>query len=59
MVYEGMTKEEMITVEIDKFANLMRIKKYQKEENPELEYQIRISRSKLQGYGIVTEDLEF
>lgn len=45
MSEEIMTKEEMINIEIDKFTSLMRIKKYQTEDNPELEYQIRISKA--------------
>lgn len=56
---ETMTKEEMITYEINTFTNLLRIKKYATEENPELEYQIKISRAKLEAYGIVTENLLF
>ncbi len=59
MSEEIMTKEEMINIEIDKFTNLMRIKKYQTEDNPELEYQIRISKAKLEAFGIVTETLVF
>ncbi len=59
MSEEIMTKEEMINIEIDKFTSLMRIKKYQTEDNPELEYQIRISRAKLEAFGIVTETLVF
>lgn len=59
MSEEIMTKEEMINTEINTFTSLMRIKKYQKEENPELEYQIRISKAKLEAFGIVTETLLF
>lgn len=59
MSEEIMTKEEMINIEIDKFTSLMRIKKYQTEDNPELEYQIRISKAKLEAFGIVTETLVF
>ena len=59
MSEEIMTKEEMINIEIDKFTSLMRIKKYQTEDNPELEYQIRISKAKLEAFGIITETLVF
>lgn len=55
---EEMTKEEMINVLIDKYADLMRIKKAEKAENEELEYQLKVTKAKLEAFGIVTETLE-
>ena len=36
-----------------------RIKKFQKEINPELEYQIKVQRNKLHSLGINTDDYEY
>ena len=55
---EEMTKEEMINVLIDKYADLMRIKKAEKAENEELEYQLKVTKAKLEAFGTVTETLE-
>lgn len=57
-----MTKEEMIGVLIDKYADLIRIKRAEKPgntENEELEYQLKVTKAKLEAYGVVTETLEF
>ncbi|MBQ6696184.1 MAG: hypothetical protein IJN16_05720 [Lachnospiraceae bacterium] len=58
MADETMTKEEMISILIDKYADLMRIKKAQQTENSELNYQITVTKTKLQSFGVNTEDLE-
>ena len=50
--------EEMINVLIDKYADLMRIKKAEKAENEELEYQLKVTKAKLEAFGVVTETLE-
>lgn len=55
---EEMTKEEMINVLIDKYADLMRIKKAEEAENEELEYQLKVAKAKLEVFGVVTETLE-
>jgi len=55
---EEMTKEEMINVLIDKYADLMRIKKAEKAGNEELEYQLKVTKAKLEAFGVVTETLE-
>lgn len=55
---EEMTLGELKQIAIDTFVNLMRIKKFQKETNPELEYQIKVAKTKLQALSIPTEDLE-
>lgn len=39
-----MTLDELKQVNIDYYINLIRIKKYQKELNPELEYQLKIQK---------------
>lgn len=54
-----MSFEEMKQVEIDIYINLIRIKKYQKEVNPELEYQLKTQRNKLHQMGINTDDFEY
>lgn len=59
MEADKMNFEEMKQVEIDIYINLIRIKKYQKEINPELEYQLKTQRNKLHQMGINTEDFEY
>ena len=55
---ETMTREEMINVLIEQYANLQRIKKAEKSENEELNYQIKVTKARLEAFGIVTENLE-
>ncbi len=55
---ETMTREEMINVLIEQYANLQRIKKAEKGENEELNYQIKVIRARLEAFGILTENLE-
>ena len=63
---EEMTEKELITVLIDKYTDLQRIKKANKGtlkkannnvENEELEYQIRATTAKLSSMGVNVEDL--
>lgn len=51
------TENEMIDKLIDKFTDLQRIKK---SDNPEKEvdYQLAITKAKLESFGIITENLE-
>lgn len=58
MENETMTREEMINVLIEQYANLQRIKKAEKGENEELNYQIKVTKARLEAFGIVTENLE-
>lgn len=51
------TEKEMINNLIDKFTDLQRIKKSPDLEK-EVDYQIRITKAKLESFGIITEDLE-
>ncbi|MGN0483821.1 MAG: hypothetical protein ACI4HI_09750 [Lachnospiraceae bacterium] len=53
-----MNEKEMINVLIDKFTDLQRIKKAENGENEELNYQIKVTKAKLESFGIITEDLE-
>lgn len=53
-----MNEKEMINVLIDKFTDLQRIKKAESGENEELNYQIKVTKAKLESFGIITEDLE-
>lgn len=59
MEAENMTKEEMLNYETNIYINLIRIKRYQKENNPELEYQLKTQRNKLHNLGINTDDFEY
>ena len=55
---EEMTEKELITVLIDKYTDLQRIKKANNYvENEELEYQIRATTAKLSSMGVDVEDL--
>lgn len=55
---EEMTEKELITVLIDKYTDLQRIKKANNNvENEELEYQIGATTAKLSSMGVNVEDL--
>ena len=56
---DEMTREEMLKYEIDYFVNLMRIKKFEKDVNEELDYQIKVQRNKLSTLGVNTDNFEF
>ena len=57
MVQE-VTEKELITVTIDNYMNLQRIKKANGDvENKELEYQLRGIIAKLSSFGVNVEDL--
>lgn len=56
---DEMNFEELKQFNIDYYINLVRIKKYQKENNPELEFQLKIQKNKLHSMGINTEDFEY
>ncbi len=58
-IEDRMTVEELKQTNIDWYINLLRIKRYQKDENPELEYQIKVQRNKLHSLGINTDDYEY
>lgn len=55
---EDMNEKEMLSNLIDKFTDLQRIKKAEKGENEELNYQLKVTKAKLESFGIITEDLE-
>jgi len=58
MVQEAMTEKELITVTIDNYMNLQRIKKANGDnENSELDYQLRGLVAKLSSFGVNVEDL--
>ena len=54
-----MNFEELKQFNIDYYINLVRIKKYQKEVNPELEFQLKTQRNKLHSMGVNTKDFEY
>lgn len=59
MVQEDMTEKELITIMIDKYTDLQRIKKANGDhENNELDYQLRVIKNKLSALGIPTEEYE-
>lgn len=56
---EGTTEKELITVMIDKYTDLQRIKKANGDhENTELDYQLKVIKNKLSALGIPTEEYE-
>ena len=55
---EDSSSAELKQVCIDHYVNLIRIKNSQKEINPELEYQIKVQKSKLEALGINAEEFE-
>lgn len=55
---EGMTDRELVTMTMDYYTNLQRIKKANGgQPNEELDYQIRVAIAKLSSMGISVEDL--
>lgn len=54
---DEMTLDELKQISIDNYVNLLRIKKAEKGENEELEYQIKIATMKLNALGIPVEEL--
>lgn len=59
MGYDELNSVELISYETNYYINLIRIKKHQKEKNPELEYQLKTQRNKLHNLGINTDDYEY
>ena len=51
------TEKEMINNLIDKYTDLQRIKKSDNLEK-EVDYQLKITKAKLESFGIVTENLD-
>lgn len=53
-----MTREELISLTIDKYTDLQRIKKENgNTENKELDYQLKVTIAKLSSLGISVEDI--
>ena len=50
---------EVINFEINIYVNLMRIKKAEKADNPELDYQLKVQKNKLAALGVNTESFEY
>lgn len=55
---EDMNEKEIIDLAIRSYCDLQRIKKYEKGENPELEYQLKAAKAKLALYGVNIQELE-
>ena len=56
---EYLNEKEIIDMAIRIYCNLQRIKKHEKGENPELEYQLREAKARLTVYGVNIQDLEY
>lgn len=55
---DSMAREELISLTIDKYTDLQRIKKANGgNENKELEYQLKVTVAKLSSLGISVEDI--
>ena len=55
---DNVTREELISITIDKYTDLQRIKKANGDRrNEELEYQIKVTIAKLSSYGVSVEDI--
>lgn len=53
-----MTDKELITMTIDRYADLQRIKRDNgNQENKELDYQIKVTTAKLSSLGVNVEDI--
>jgi len=58
MVDNSMTREELVSITIDKYTDLQRIKKANGDcKNPELDYQLKVTIAKLSSLGISVEDI--
>ena len=51
------TEKEMINNLIDKYTDLQRIKKAENLEK-EVDYQLKVTKAKLESFGIITSDLD-
>lgn len=55
---DSITREELISIIIDKYTDLQRIKKANGDcENKELDYQIKVTIAKLSSLGVSVEDI--
>ena len=55
---DNVTREELISITIDKYTDLQRIKRANGDcRNEELEYQIKVTVAKLSSYGVSVEDI--
>lgn len=55
---EEMTDKELITITIDRYTDLQRIKQANgNQDNKELEYQIKVTTAKLSSMGVNVEDI--
>lgn len=55
---DEMTDKELITITIDRYTDLQRIKRENgNQENKELDYQIKVATAKLSSLGVNVEDI--
>ncbi len=54
-----MSDKELIDITIKEYCDLLRIKKYQTADNPELAFQIKEKQVKLTAFGINVKELSF
>ena len=55
---DSMQNYELITITIEKYSMLQRIKEANQGENPVLDYEIRVCEAQLHSMGVNTEDLK-
>jgi len=55
----NMSEKELIDVTIKEYCDLLRIKKYQTTENPELTFQLKEKEIKLAAFGVNIKELQF
>lgn len=53
-----MTLDELKQFTIDNYVSLLRIKEFDTQDNPELNYQLKVMRGKLAALGIPAVDFE-
>ncbi len=56
---DNVNNSELITVTIDNYVNLQRIKAVNECDNSELDYQIKVTEAKLSALGVNVKDLTF
>ena len=56
---DNMNNSELITITIDTYVNLQKIKAVNSCENSELDYQIKVTEVKLSALGVNVKDLTY
>lgn len=56
---DNVTDKELMDTTIKEYCDLLRIKKYQTSDNPELNFQLKEKEIKLAAFGINIKELKF